>query len=129
MTEAPTGAADRSGKQVGSPRGVGKTILLSIVTLGIYTIVWQWKTFNEVRNYRGQGLGGFAGFLLSFVAVSFFLLPSYIGKMHEEDGERPAVTGWSGLWILVPYIGTFIWLAKLQGALNDFWVRKGAPRS
>lgn len=81
-----------------------------------------------MKAYRGQGVGGFAGFLLSFVVVSVFLLPSYIGKMHQEDGQEARVTGWSGFWVLVPYVGAFVWLAKLQGALNEFWVSKGAQR-
>jgi hypothetical protein len=118
-----------SARPLGRPRGVGITIVLSIVTLGIYVIVWQWKTFNELKAYRGQGVGGFAGFLLSFVVVSIFLLPSYVGKMYHEDGQQNApVSGWSGFWVLVPYIGSLIWVAKIQGALNDFWAGKGAPR-
>ncbi len=77
---------------------------------------------------RARG-GGFAGFLLGFVLVSTFLLPSYVGKMYHEDGQQNApVSGWSGFWVLVPYLGTFIWIAKIQGALNDFWAGKGAPR-
>ena len=127
MTEA-AAAAPVSTKAIGTPRGTGKVILFGIITLGIYIIIWQWKTFNELRAYRGQGVGGFAGFLLSFVAVSLFLLPSYVGKAYQEDGQNAPITGWSGFWVLVPYIGTFIWIAKIQGALNDFWVGKGAPR-
>jgi len=127
MTEA-AAAAPVSTKAIGTPRGTGKVILFGIITLGIYIIIWQWKTFNELRAYRGQGVGGFAGFLLSFVAVSLFLLPSYVGKAYQEDGQNAPITGWSGFWVLVPYIGTFIWIAKIQGALNDFWVSKGAPR-
>jgi Domain of unknown function (DUF4234) len=115
-------------KPLGNQRGVGITIVLGIVTIGIYVIVWQWKTFNEIKNYRGQGVGGFAGFLLSFVAVSIFLLPSYVGKLYQEDSQRAPITGWSGFWVFFPYVGTFVWLAKVQGALNDFWVSKGQPR-
>ena len=128
MTEAAAAAPAASTKQLGTPRGVGKVILLGIITLGIYIIIWQWKTFNELKRYRGQGVGGGVGFLLSFVLVSLFLLPSYVGKAYQEDGQNAPITGWSGFWVLVPYIGTFIWIAKNQGALNDFWASKGAPR-
>lgn len=128
MTEAAAAAPASSSKALGSPRGVGKVILLGIITLGIYIIIWQWKTFNELKRYRGQGVGGGVGFLLSFIAVSLFLLPSYVGKAYQEEGQNAPITGWSGFWVLVPYIGTFIWIAKIQGALNDFWASKGAPR-
>ena len=113
---------------LGTPRGVGKVILLSIITLGIYSLFWIYKTFKEVKEYRGQGVGGLGGLLLAFVIVSTFLLPSYVGKAYQEDGKNAPITGWSGFWVLVPYIGGFIWMAKIQGALNDFWASKGAPR-
>jgi Domain of unknown function (DUF4234) len=117
-----------SAKPLGKPRGIGITIVLTIVTLGIYMIVWVWKSYNELKRYRGQGVGGLAGFLLVLVIVSYFLLPSYVGKLYQEDGRTPPITGWSGLWNLVPYVGGFIWIAKVQGALNDFWVSKGVQR-
>ena len=130
MTEAAAAPpAAGAGKPLGTPRGVGKTILCGIITLGIYIIVWQWKTYNELKRYRGQGVGGFAGFLLSFIAVSLFLLPSYVGKLYHEDGQNAPISGWSGFWAFFPYVGTFVWIAKIQGALNDFWAGKGAPRA
>jgi hypothetical protein len=30
------------------------------------------------------------------------------------------------LWILLPIVGTFIWLAKTQNALNRYWEAAGA---
>ena len=131
MTEAPAAAAPAAAgdKPLGTYRGVGKTILFTIITLGIYAIVWQWKTFNELKRCRGQGVGGGAGFLLSFIAVSLFLLPSYTGKLYQEDGQRAPISGWSGFWAFFPYVGTFVWIAKIQGALNDFWTEKGVPKS
>jgi pSer/pThr/pTyr-binding forkhead associated (FHA) protein len=105
---------------------VGLTIVLFIVTLGIYGIYWLYKSFAEIRGYRGQGVGGLAGVLLAFIAVSTFLLPSYVGRMHQEAGEHPPITGWGGFWVFVPFIGSFIWLAKIQGALNRFWAAREA---
>jgi hypothetical protein len=110
-------------------RGVGFAIVLMIVTLGIYGIYWMYKSFSELKAYRNEGVGGLAGVLLAFVLVSTFLLPAYVGRMYKEDGQSPPITGWGGFWVLVPYIGSFIWLAKIQGALNRFWEAKqsGAP--
>lgn len=128
MSEAAAATpAASAGKPVGKIRGTGKTIVLMIVTLGIYGIVWQWKQFNELKRYRGDGVGGFAGFLLSFVMVSIFLLPSYVGKLYREDSQRAPISGWSGFWLFFPYVGYIIWVVKIQGALNDFWRSKGAP--
>ncbi len=130
MSEAAAAPAPAAAgaKPLGSYRGTGKVILFTIITLGIYGMVWAWKTYNELKRYRGQGVGGFAGFLLWFIYVTPFLLPSYVGKLYTEDGQRSPISGWSGFWILFPYAGLFIWLVKIQGALNDFWTEKGVPK-
>ena len=119
-------------RQLGKPRGVGFVIVLSIITLGIYQLYWLWVSFAEIKRWRGQGVGGFAGLLLAFVIVSTFLLPSYVGRLYKEDlleqGEEPIlaaqkvpITGWSGFLVLIPLIGGIIWIAKIQGKLNNFW--------
>jgi hypothetical protein len=130
MSEAAAAAAPPAAgsRPLGSYRGVGKVILLTIVTIGIYGIVWMWKTFNELKRYRGQGVSGFVGFLLMLVIVGIFLLPSYVGKLYQEDGQRATISGWSGFWAFFPYVGTFVWIAKIQGALNDSWTETGGPR-
>lgn len=84
------------------------------------------NSFSEVKAYRGQGVGGLGGFLLLFVLVSPFLLPAYVGRMYQEDGKENPVSGWTGLWNLLPYVGVFVYIAKVQGALNRFWESKGA---
>jgi hypothetical protein len=112
---------------IGQPRGIGFVIVMSIVTLGIYAIYWWYKTYQEVKNYRGQGVGGIGGVLLSLIIVGIFLLPAYVGRMYNEDGEQNPVSGLTGLWSLVPYVGGFILLYKCQSALNEFWGARGAP--
>ena len=37
----------------GPVRGIGMSILLAIVTLGIYTYVWTWKTHAELKRHTG----------------------------------------------------------------------------
>jgi hypothetical protein len=119
-------------KELGNPRGVGFVIILSIVTLGIYALYWTYKSYSELKRYRGQGVNGVVGILLGIVVVGYFLLPSYVGRMYKEDliekGEDPVsaakkvpITGWSGFFILIPYVGVIVWLAKVQGKLNNFW--------
>jgi uncharacterized membrane protein YhaH (DUF805 family) len=109
------------GRPVGQQRGIAFAIVLGIVTIGIYTLYWIYKSYSEVRARRGQGVGGIAGILLSLVIVGIFLLPAYVGRMHREDGRDAPMSGWSGLWALVPYIGSFIWIAQIQIALNRYW--------
>ena len=119
-------------RQVGKPRGVGFVIVMSIITIGIYQLYWLYVTFEDLKRWRGRGINGIVGILVSIVVVGIFLLPSYVGQMYKEDliekGEEPIlaaqkvpITGWSGFLVLIPYLGGLIWLAKIQSKLNNFW--------
>ena len=112
---------------LGQERGVGFAIVMTLVTLGIYGLYWIYKSYSEVKAHRGEGLNGVVGILLCIVIVGYFKLPQYVGRMYSAEGnENPPVSGVSGLWVFVPYVGTFIFIAKVQGALNAYWKAKGA---
>jgi hypothetical protein len=98
-----------------------------ILTLGIYGLYWIYISFAEVRARRGQGVAPIVGLLLALIPVSIFLLPSYVGNMYAEDGREKPITGLTGLWALVPLVGSIIWLFKVQGRLNDFWASVSEP--
>lgn len=114
---------------VGKPRHVWKSIGLAIITLGIYTFVWTYKTHNEIQTHSGQGVGGVVGLVIYILIspVTWFVVPSDVRKMYELDGRQSPVKGVMGLWFLLPVIGNFVWFPKVQRALNDYWVSKGAP--
>jgi hypothetical protein len=112
-------------KPLGEVRGVGSVILLTMLTLGIYGIYWNFKTFDELHRHRGKGVTGGVGLLLALVGVSPFLLGSYIRQAYEEDGFEPTVSGATGLWMFPGFlllgIGPIIFFVKVQGALNNLW--------
>jgi hypothetical protein len=114
---------------VGNTRSIGLSILWAILTLGIYTYIWVFRTQEELRRYTGNGLGGVLGLVVYLVIspVTWFVVPSEIKGMYEQDGRESPVTGWWGLWFLLPIVGAFVWFIRVQGALNDFWQSKGAP--
>jgi Domain of unknown function (DUF4234) len=111
---------------LGHPRGIGFAILMAIITIGIYTIYWVFKTQDEVKNHSGQGVGGVLGLVIYIVVsvVTWFLVPSEVGKMYVKDGRTAPFSGWTGLWLLLPIIGAFVWFIKIQGALNRYWESK-----
>jgi hypothetical protein len=112
---------------LGQERGVGFAIVLTLVTLGIYGIYWLYKCFSEVRAHRGEGLHPIVGVLLCLVLVGYFLNTQSIGRMYVAEGnETPPVSGLTGLWVFVPYVGSFIYIAKAQSALNQYWKAKGS---
>jgi hypothetical protein len=114
--------------QLGKPRSIGTSIGLAIITLGIYTFVWTWKTHDEIKRHSGIGVGGPLGFVIYFVVspVTFFLLASEVGQMVQRSGRPSRVKGITGLWILLPLVGSIVWFVKVQGQLNDYWRANGA---
>ena len=125
-----TNASGNTGP-LGHPRGVGFVILLTIVTLGIYSLYWVYKTQEEVKQHSGDGLGGVLGLVIWIVisAVSAFVIPSEIGRMYQKDGQHAPVSGWTGLW-LFPFgiflIPAIVWFVKIQGSLNRYWEAKAS---
>ena len=114
---------------LGSPRGIGFGILLFVVTLGLYSWYWVFKTQEEVKQHSGEGVGGVIGLVIWILlgVVSAFLIPSEVGKMYKKDGQEPPVTGWTGLWLFpgaILIIPAIVWFVKVQGALNRYWVRR-----
>ena len=114
---------------LGQPRGVVFVIVISIITLGIYSLYWVYKTTEEMKQHTGEGIGGLLGLVIWLVVspVMAFVIPSEIGKMYEKDGQQPPVTGWTGLWLFpfgILLIPAIVWYVKVQGSLNRYWESK-----
>jgi len=106
--------------------------LWAILTLGIYTLIWTYKTQDEIKRYSGNGVGGVLGLVIYILIspVTYFLVPSETRYMYEDlDGERSPVRGIYGLWFLLPLIGSLIWFIQVQGALNRYWESRQSPVS
>jgi predicted membrane channel-forming protein YqfA (hemolysin III family) len=114
---------------LGQPRGIGFGILMYIVTLSFYAWYWVFKTQEEIKEHSGIGVGGVLGLVIWIVAgfVTIFLIPSDIGKLYKADGREAPMTGWTGLWHLIPIVGSIIWFVKVQRALNRYWESKAGP--
>ncbi len=125
MTEATSAAPLRP---LGKPRNWIVVILLMIITLGIYGLFYYYKTYKEMKDYSGNGVGGVIGLILAlFIGiVTPFLMGSEVGNLYASEGEAKPVTGLTGFWVLIPILGIFIWLYKVQGALTRFWEARGA---
>ena len=114
--------------QIGKPRSIGLVILLSIVTLGIWTLVWSYQNGEELKRYHGEGLGGALYLIITFLVapVTMFLMAGEVEQMYRREGKEPPITTLWGLWFLLPLIGNIIWYVKIQGAINDQWISKGS---
>lgn len=125
VTVAPSHAAIE-----GKIRGTGVCILLAFVTFGIYTLVWFYKTHDEMKRHTGQGLGGGLALLLAwFVGIVMpYINSSEVGALYERAGQRKPVSGVTGLWYfpgIFLIIGPLVWFVKTNGALNTYWRSQG----
>jgi uncharacterized membrane protein len=116
---------------IGKPRSVGLTILVAILTFGIWTWVWSYMNGEELKNYRHNGLGGVGYLLLTiiFVPITMFLMANEVEQMYLDAGEQPRITTLWGLWFLLPLIGNIIWYVRIQNAINEFWQARGGTTS
>jgi Domain of unknown function (DUF4234) len=122
----PPSAAPYGGALTGTPGHVRNplaVILLSIITVGIYALYWEYASFKELRDYSGEGIGGWLGLVFAILLsiVNAFVLPFEVGRLYARAGLRSPVSALTGFWVLIPIIGGIIWVVKVQGHLNDYW--------
>ena len=90
-------------------------------------VSWFADRIGSRRVYLVAGcgllIGGTLGLVIALVigVVNFFVIPSEVGKMFKKDGQPAPVSGWTGLWVLLPLAGVIIWFVKVQGSLNRYW--------
>jgi hypothetical protein len=82
-----------------------------------------------MKQFSGVGVGGPLGLILYILLhpTAWFLIPGEVREMYEMRGMHSPVRGVTGLWILLPLAGAFVWFFKVQGALNRFWIAMGSP--
>jgi Domain of unknown function (DUF4234) len=122
-TPAPPPATSAGWGPKGKVREPVGVIIFSIITLGIYFLVWTYKIFKENKEYSGDGVGGVIGLVIGLVigVVNLFLIPSEIGNIYAKAGREKPVRGVTGFWNLIPLIGFIIWVVKVQGAMNRLY--------
>lgn len=116
---------------VGKVRGTGISMVLFFVTCGIYGVYYYYVTHEEMKQHSHQGIGGLVALLLAiFVGiVNPYLLSMEVGNLRSGRGQEQKVNGATGLWYfpgMIILVGPFIWFAKTNGALNDYWISQGA---
>lgn len=113
---------------IGKPRSVFLVIVLTIVTFGIWTIVWSYQNGDELKRHANTGLGGIAYLFITLLIspVTMFLMAGEVEQLYRRKGMEPPITTIWGLWFLLPLIGNLIWYVRIQHAINDYWTTAGA---
>ncbi|MEO6701575.1 MAG: DUF4234 domain-containing protein [Jatrophihabitantaceae bacterium] len=117
----------RPGGPIGKQRGGINVVLLSIITLGIYWLVYVYKTHNEIKQHSGVGLGGPVALIIAIFLgfLTPFLLGNDVKAVRQRAGMADRVSWLTGFWTFIPLLGAFIFVPKLQGALNEYWAAQG----
>jgi hypothetical protein len=125
--QSPPPAGGGATGPLGTQRSIGMTIFLSIVTLGIWTLVWSYQNGDELKRHANTGLGGVAYLLITlFIApVTMFLMAGEVEQLYRREGKEPPITTIWGLWFLLPIIGNLIWYVRIQKSINDYWTAHG----
>ncbi len=123
---APPAASAATGT-LGTQRSIGMTIFLTIVTLGIWALVWSYQNGDEIKRHANTGLGGVPYLLITlFIApVTMFLMAGEVEQLYRREGKEPPITTIWGLWFLLPLIGNLIWYVRIQKSINDYWTDHG----
>ena len=128
MAPPPTAPPVGAPGPLGQPRSIAFVLLLTIVTFGIWTIVWSFQNGDEIKRHTGKGLGGVAYLFITLLIspVTMFLMASEVEQLYRSEGKEPPITTIWGLWFLLPIIGNLIWYVRIQHSINDYWTSHGA---
>ena len=112
---------------LGQPRSIAVVLLLTIVTLGIWQLVWAFQNGDELKRHTNKGFGGVVYLIFTFFIypVTMFLMASEVEELYRREGKEPPITAIWGLWFLLPLIGNLIWYVRIQRSINDYWTSHG----
>ena len=124
----PPSHAAVGGGPLGQRRSITTVLLLTIVTLGIWQLVWSFQNGDELKRHSNKGFGGVVYLIFTFFIypVTMFLMASEVEQLYRSEGEEPPITAIWGLWFLLPIIGNLIWYVRIQRSINDYWTSRGA---
>lgn len=111
-------------KYVGKQRNAGLVILYSIITLGIYHLVWYYKINKEIALHDPEqrfspGLATWALFLPIASWVTLYNTANRIKIMQIQDNSRDLISPGAALaWAILFGLGYYV---VIQGALNNHW--------
>ena len=111
----------------GETKSPGMVILLSLVTCGIYGMIWMWNHAKDINGITGReeispGLA-IASMFVPFIIILFW---------QKSDNALVEVSAQKGLsynsnfmlWVIllfVSYVGYWIYMYQAQEALNKIW--------
>ena len=78
----PAGTPGAAGP-IGKPRSVFMVLVLTVVTFGIWTVVWSYQNGGELKRYTNTGLGGVA-----YLFITLLISPVR-SEEHTSELQSP----------------------------------------
>jgi hypothetical protein len=131
-SELERAAAAGEAGPLGRPRDPALAIVLLFLTFGLYGLYWLFTAHEEMKRHTGAGLGGEIGLatgVVTFGISASFVVPREVSAMYARAARRSPVGLRTGLWIVPGFVlilTPFVWLWKVQRALNIYWESQGA---
>lgn len=120
--------------QIGEVRNPIMMIVLTIVTCGIYGLIWHYKVSKEINDFTKTEMTSptfaIVGiFCFIFAYINYYKIDQAIVAIDNVEGRRSESR--FILWILLSIlagVGTFMMIYQVQESLNNIWYAHGAPR-
>lgn len=111
----------------GEPRSIAVVILLSIVTCGIYSLVWVYQVSEELRVYLGDdSINPTLDVVLSLVTcgiypiIWMYLMGQRVQRAQQQSGLPASDEGI--LYLILQLFGLgLVSIGIIQSKLNDVW--------
>lgn len=122
--------------KVGKQRGFWRGLLLTVVTLGIYGIYWNYQAHKELHRQFEMGAEGRSDAVLWLIFGVIFGLPmlvyhwKFVNNVNHARwklGMKPGITPLAFLlWttvgvLLLVVVGPAIGYYQLQNSVNEVW--------
>ncbi len=123
----PTGSRRRAHGPLGEERGIAVTIILMILTCGIWGLYVQYKIGDELGRHEGKGrINAGLDLLLVFLTCGIwgiYLMYKYPQTLHDitVEEEMPPVDLTVACLLLAIFGMHIVSLAILQNELNKHW--------
>jgi hypothetical protein len=125
----------------GKERSFARGVLLTIVTLGLYSLYWHYKAYQELIESFDLDEFPMGLFVASLIPlVNLVAMPMFMSRfiddlngVRSELGLSEEITlgsflGWYVLGSLI-VVGPFVAYHKLQTSINDVWTNASGEAS
>jgi len=113
------------GKEYSNILPIRRLFLLMVLTFGLYSLYWVYKTNCYLRDDLGKDVSpGFRTFFMIIPIANiivFYKTLNDMNKFIKKEGFETYSPGLNILiWLFVPFVGYWVYI-NVQESINEFW--------